>query len=491
MKKILFTLILVFSFQSSALADTYTDVNEAHNYFSAIEFITNEGIVGGYSDGSYKPYNTLNRAELLKIVIESVYADEFEDFSSESCFSDVPQNEWYTGYVCFAKNEGIVDGYNDGTFKPDQKILFVEALKITLKAFKIDYSQDDPWYKDIVIKASDKNLIPLSISYFDEDFSRGQMAELITRVLKNNSGELDSYLGDKKNTRATYEIMKNNTDNRLVFTDPDLCYYDDTCSSDEVCLRNTCTPKSHLYPQNKELSEQYCAYDEVYINGECKKAKFAIAYLGNSLDDEQEFNSYVEELIFAIAAGTGMSNCPEYIRVHTYFDELCLPTNGEIQGENIDKALFEKIGGELQFMVLYPEENVTGDFTPQCSTFIGTSSFGGFLTMGSGPLVNLHETGHKLGLWDQYCYLPNSKNPNIVDFEEALCREAETDWYREYCGREDFGQTEDNAFQCEGDLNEYGVASLMGHSGFNNLEDSYWGFTEAEQEYISETLNCY
>ncbi|MCK9185895.1 S-layer homology domain-containing protein [Candidatus Gracilibacteria bacterium] len=488
MKKFLLAFLSLSVFAGVAFAyAAYTDVNQAHNYSKAIDFITEKGIVNGYPDGTYKPYQTLNRAELLKIVVEAVYENEFESFAFENCFSDVPAGEWYTKYVCFAKNNGIVVGYQDGTFKPEQKIIFVEAAKITLKGFGINYSEMSPWYKDLVVKASEKNLIPLSVTYFDDDFSRGQMAEMITRILKYNDGTLNAYLGEKANTRATYEIMEKNTNNRIVFDNPDLCSYNnDLCSSTQACVRNTCIEKSRLYPQNALLSEQNCEYDEVYIDGTCKKAKLNIAYVGNSIKDEQAFNDYVEEVTIGVSAATEFANCPEYIRVHSYFDDLCLPTD-----EDIGEALFKKAGGELKYYVIYPKESVNSDFAPNCSTFVGKSNLGGFLTMATAPIGSVHEFGHAFGLWDQYCYLPNEKNPNIVNFEEALCRKPETDWFREYCGREDLGQTEENAYQCEGNKNEFDVVGIMGRSGFEDLSDVFWGFTEAEKEYLGEKVNCY
>ncbi|MDP2624562.1 MAG: S-layer homology domain-containing protein [Candidatus Peregrinibacteria bacterium] len=177
---------------------------EDHKYEEAITFIADLGIVSGYSDGTYQPATVLNRAELLKIVIEAAYEDEFENYSSESCFYDVPPNEWFTPYVCFAKDQGIVEGYSDGNFQPAQEIVFVEALKIA--TFELGYYEADDyiWYKSLVDGAATDALIPLDVTAFDQEFTRGQMAELITRTLKFQSDELDEYLEGKSRYRVTY-----------------------------------------------------------------------------------------------------------------------------------------------------------------------------------------------------------------------------------------------------------------------------------------------
>ncbi|GAG46693.1 unnamed protein product, partial [marine sediment metagenome] len=126
---------------------------QGHKYEDAIWYVYENEIVSGYSDGSYKADNTINRAELLKIIIEAVFYDEFEEYDNTDCFSDVPSTEWYTKYVCYAKAEGIVEGYSGNKFKPTQEISFVEALKIAMVGFEYTFEEATPWYKDIVMKA--------------------------------------------------------------------------------------------------------------------------------------------------------------------------------------------------------------------------------------------------------------------------------------------------------------------------------------------------
>ncbi|NIA01950.1 MAG: SH3 domain-containing protein [Nitrospirae bacterium] len=178
-----------------------------HKYEEAIWYVYYNGIVNGYDDGTYKPDNTLNRAELLKIIVEAAFGDEFEEFANKNCFSDVPSNEWYTKYVCFAKEEGIVEGYPGNLFKPTNEITFVEALKITMVGFNYDFEKSSPWYKDLVIQASEGNFIPLDVTKFNQDFTRGQIADLITRILKSRKGELAEYLGDSADEVVTYKDL--------------------------------------------------------------------------------------------------------------------------------------------------------------------------------------------------------------------------------------------------------------------------------------------
>lgn len=221
-----------------AFAATFSDVGNIELYKSAIEFLTSEGIINGYPDGTYKPEQTVNRAEMMKIIAEgqTVYlennansnedsgansaansaansseepSDIFASYRNQKCFNDVPARQWYTKYICYGKDKGWIVGYSDGTFRPSQAVNFVEALKIAFKGFGFEYSENsDPWYKDVVESASYENLIPHSITGFAENLKRNQMADLVARIIKADKGLLNEYLGDRKNIVVTYESIE-------------------------------------------------------------------------------------------------------------------------------------------------------------------------------------------------------------------------------------------------------------------------------------------
>lgn len=176
----------IFAPIASALDIPFSD-HIGHRWQSGIEFVYNRGIVQGYPDGTYKPDKTLNRAELLKIVVASSYNEwSYDYYDGESCFSDVPANQWYTQYVCFAKAQGIIEGYSDGTFKPAQEVNFVEALKIMFNGMDVTLtsSNENPWYQKYYDTAESKYLIPYELTYkYSNAFSRAQAAEVIMRIL--------------------------------------------------------------------------------------------------------------------------------------------------------------------------------------------------------------------------------------------------------------------------------------------------------------------
>lgn len=150
-----------------------------YKYATTIKSLQGKSIIEGYSDGTYKPNNKINRAEFTKIVTGSI-GNVSQDYN---CFPDV-KTEWYAPYVCTAKKLGIIDGYPDGSFKPDQSITSAEALKITLEATfdNIPEVDSDYWWQKYTMYANLFGLRPEEWTLPNTEITRGEMAELIYRV---------------------------------------------------------------------------------------------------------------------------------------------------------------------------------------------------------------------------------------------------------------------------------------------------------------------
>lgn len=168
--------LLLFATAAPALA--FTDVSSKTSYNRAINALQEQGVVEGYADGSFKAAARINRAEFLKIVLES--RGDIADL--KNCFPDVKE-QWFANYVCNAKSEGIVAGYPDGTYKPDQEINFVEASKILALAYGQQIDQYSPdWYEPYARALEGSSAIPPSINALDQKLARGEMAEMMWRL---------------------------------------------------------------------------------------------------------------------------------------------------------------------------------------------------------------------------------------------------------------------------------------------------------------------
>jgi hypothetical protein len=166
-----------------------------HDYQEAIEYLYENEIIDGYPDLTFKPDKQINRAEFLKIIIASNFDKTlYSYYSDENCFPDVPENEWYTGYVCFAKEKGIVEGYPDGEFKPLENINLVEALKIIYEGSDLLINNPNATFKfKYYSPAMLSGYIPDDlVGGYDEIMTRGQISEIIYRVLTDEDRQLES-----------------------------------------------------------------------------------------------------------------------------------------------------------------------------------------------------------------------------------------------------------------------------------------------------------
>src|SRR3989338_1627500 len=185
MKKFLFAIAAFFLLGSFVNAAAFSDVGYDHPYQVAISNLHFFDFIKGYDDGGFHPDEKINRAEFTKIVVGAVFSSSEIEECTESSFSDVPEGQWFTSYICMATAKSIVKGYEDGTFKPTQTITFAEAAKIITKTFSISSEEDNPWYKPFIIALEVRRASPPSVVAVDAPITRGEMAEMIFRLREN------------------------------------------------------------------------------------------------------------------------------------------------------------------------------------------------------------------------------------------------------------------------------------------------------------------
>ena len=98
---------------------------------NAISTLTNMGIIDGYQDGTFRPYGKITRAQFAKMAVGFF---ETTKEAYQGYFTDVPEEAWYTGYVEAAARVGLVQGFDNGTFQPDTNITRAQACVIVNRA---------------------------------------------------------------------------------------------------------------------------------------------------------------------------------------------------------------------------------------------------------------------------------------------------------------------------------------------------------------------
>ena len=173
--------------------DKFIDVLANHWAANSIGRLADKGIVNGYSDGTYRPNNKITREEAAAIIVKAV---GLKTKGMVSDFLDVPENSWSSSSIAAAQEAGIINGYADGTFRPEAKVSREEVAAMVTKAFKLKLKSGATKFKDVPAKSWSKRSIDILTSnnivngYSDGTFrpknqiTRAEFAVFISKALK-------------------------------------------------------------------------------------------------------------------------------------------------------------------------------------------------------------------------------------------------------------------------------------------------------------------
>lgn len=112
----------------------FTDVNKGDWFNTPVSTLSAMGIIGGYEDGSFQPNAPITRAEFAAIAVR-FFEEKSVDYDMGS-FIDIQGDEWYADAIQAAKEHGIIGGYEDGSFQPNDVITRAEACSIVNRTLK-------------------------------------------------------------------------------------------------------------------------------------------------------------------------------------------------------------------------------------------------------------------------------------------------------------------------------------------------------------------
>jgi photosystem II stability/assembly factor-like uncharacterized protein len=116
---------------ATACAITFSDVQPGSTFYIFVQCLACRGIIGGYEDGSFRPDDGVTRGQLSKIVSN---AAGFDDDVSGQTFSDVDPNNTFYLYIERMAMKGVIGGYEDGTFRPGNSATRGQITKIVSNA---------------------------------------------------------------------------------------------------------------------------------------------------------------------------------------------------------------------------------------------------------------------------------------------------------------------------------------------------------------------
>ncbi len=209
-----------------ASAGTFSDLPDSHPLAATVEDLRIRGLIQGYPDGTFRPEQSVNRAEALKLVVAPISLREDLTALSQSSYIDVPNTTWFFPYVQRAfQTFGIIDGPPITTrFHPERTVNKAEFLKMMLLANNIDLQdyddvreplsadvQDpDEWFYPYIRFALSAGMISVDAEErFDlaQTLTRGDVATILSAFLayreKSNTQSLVEHVEEELLTAIT------------------------------------------------------------------------------------------------------------------------------------------------------------------------------------------------------------------------------------------------------------------------------------------------
>ena len=149
MKKRILTWLLAISMLGSLLTvpagaaavTKFSDVSDSYTA-TAVETLRLMGVLDGYGDGTFRPDTVLNRAQFCKMAVYAMDGSgELGRYSTVTIFPDVKPSHWASAYINMASKKGIISGFADGKFKPGQTVTAGQAVTILMRG--LGYKDED------------------------------------------------------------------------------------------------------------------------------------------------------------------------------------------------------------------------------------------------------------------------------------------------------------------------------------------------------------
>lgn len=126
------------AFAASASNTTYSDI-AGENCEGAVNVLSALGVVNGYEDGTYKPANIVTRAEMAKLIITALGMESYATATTSS-YTDMTNAKWAVPVVEYATSLGVINGYGNGKFGPNDTVTYEQAATMIVRA--LGYTTD-------------------------------------------------------------------------------------------------------------------------------------------------------------------------------------------------------------------------------------------------------------------------------------------------------------------------------------------------------------
>ena len=191
----------------------YKDVSSSEGYYPGLVIQNKLGIFVGDDNGNFNPEATITRAEAAAVVVRMKGLTNAISSSQSTNFSDVPSSHWASGYIATANSMGIVEGYGNGLFGPEDPVKYEEILTMIIRAMGYDpmvNSRGSAWPGNYVSVASSIGVKSTEGGSVGREAPRKVVASLVYSALKAPLMEVVSW-----GSQTEYAIMDGKGDRDL------------------------------------------------------------------------------------------------------------------------------------------------------------------------------------------------------------------------------------------------------------------------------------
>ena len=178
-----FAMILSMGFSAFA----YTDVTAGTKVAEAVGILSNLNIFTGFEDGTFKPNDTVTRAQMAAIICRTLgYEDQAVASTGTTNFYDVAASHWASGYINVAESLQIVNGYGNGAFGPEDQVTYEQAIKMIVVAlgYELDAQAKGGWSTGYLAVAAREGITKNSNGVVGTPAARGTIAVLVYNSLE-------------------------------------------------------------------------------------------------------------------------------------------------------------------------------------------------------------------------------------------------------------------------------------------------------------------
>ncbi len=182
---------------AGSFENPFTDLSPSHRFYNSVIELCARGFFNGVSSDSFAPENTMTRAMFVTVLGRCYKSVGLYTPSTTSSFSDVKDGTWYSEYVYWAEANGIVNGFKDGTFRPNAPITREQAVTILFRMTGFEHYITDmyeygentenlnSWSRSAILWGVDNGVYPLDGNMINpgESATRSFVAEILWKSI--------------------------------------------------------------------------------------------------------------------------------------------------------------------------------------------------------------------------------------------------------------------------------------------------------------------